>query len=85
MSVPEPAIGSTDLDGPPLTSARGGHAPSVQSGGTPGDTDESLSLDCLNNRSEIGCTFCRTLDPGAPSLRKATKITYNGAARICSG
>lgn len=28
------------------------------------------------NRSEIGFTFCRTLYPGAPSLRKATKITY---------
>jgi hypothetical protein len=67
------------LDGPPLTSARGRHAPSVQSGGNPGDTGDALSLDCLNNRSEIGCTFCRTLNPGAPSLRKATKITYKGS------
>jgi len=34
------------------TSARGRHAPSVQSGGNPGGAGDALSLDCLNNRSQ---------------------------------
>ena len=78
------------LDGPPLTSARGRHAPSVQSSGNLGDAGDALSLDCLNNRSEIGCTPCCTLNSGARPPRtdfsgEVPRITCNGAARTCGG